>query len=366
MTATVALDPWDRLQAADFAEWEALAGTSAASNPFLMPGFVQAAARWLTPHAPPTLLRVRDGGGALIGLACLERRRPNLFVPLPHWRGYRHAHAFQSGLLHAPGAAETVAAAMIDLMAQPRSPVSVLLLHNLVAECPLSAALWATRDPRLQWHETRRFQRPVLRARAGISTAARMRASVLKDLRRRLRRLQDQGEVATRILQGGDADQAAAERHLALEHAGWKGEAGSSLHASAAQRGFFLEMAARLAPTGALVFVETLCAGKVIASTSNLMSGQVLSGFKTGWDPEYRQASPGRLNEWQLFEAMHARWPHLRQFDSQAQENSYLAELLPDQQVMVSGVLAAGSAANRWLSAARALRPLAYRLGHDD
>ena len=63
---------------------------------------------------------------------------------------------------------------------------------------------------------------------------------------------------------------------------------------------------------------------------------------------------------------MHARWPHLRQFDSQAQENSYLAELLPDQQVMVSGVLAAGSAANRWLSAARALRPLAYRLGHDD
>ncbi|HEY0862153.1 MAG TPA: GNAT family N-acetyltransferase [Pseudoxanthomonas sp.] len=366
MTATVTLDDWKSLQAGDFAEWETLARASASSNPFLMPGFVQAAVRWLTPQAPPSLLRVRGEDDALIGLACLEHRRPNLFVPLPHWRAYRHAHAFQSGLLHAPGAAETVAAAVIDLMAQPRSPAPVLLLHNLVAECPLSAALWATRDPRLQWHETRRFQRPVLRTRAGVSTTARMRGSVLKDLRRRLRRLQDQGEVATRILQGADADQAAAERHLALEHAGWKGDAGSSLHASPAQRGFFLEMAARLAPTGTLVFVETLCAGRVIASTSNLMSGQVLSGFKTGWDPEYRQASPGRINEWQLFEAMNARWPQLRQFDSQARENSYLAELLPDQQIMVSGILAAGATANRWLSAARALRPLAYRLGHDD
>lgn len=366
MTASVAIDDWSRLQPADFAEWEQLARNSAASNPFLAPGFVQAAARWLTPQAPPSLLRVRDDAGELIGLACLERRSPNLFVPLPHWRGYRHAHAFQSGLLHAPGHAETVAAATIDLMARPGSPLRVLLLHNLVAECPLSAALWATRDPRLQWHETRRFQRPVLRTRAGVSTTARMRGSVLKDLRRRLRRLQDQGEISTRILQGGDADQAAAERHLALEHAGWKGGAGSSMHASEAQRAFFLDMAARLAPTGALVFVEMLCGDRVIASTSNLMSGQVLSGFKTGWDPDYRQASPGRVNEWQLFEAMNARWPQLRQFDSQAQENSYLAELLPDRQVMVSGVLAAGAVANRWLSSARVLRPLAYRLGHDD
>src|SRR5690606_4391749 len=85
MIATATLDAWQRLDAADFAEWDALARASASSNPFLMPGFVQAAARWLTPQAPPTLLRVRDGDGTLIGVTCLERRRPNLFVPLPHW-----------------------------------------------------------------------------------------------------------------------------------------------------------------------------------------------------------------------------------------------------------------------------------------
>ena len=36
--------------------WETLAKQSAASVPFLHPGFVLAAARWLTPDAPPVVL----------------------------------------------------------------------------------------------------------------------------------------------------------------------------------------------------------------------------------------------------------------------------------------------------------------------
>lgn len=362
----VGIDAWEDLRPADFEAWEDLARRSPASNPFQLPGLVQAAARWLTPGRPPALLRICRDDGELVGLACLERRPANLFIPLPHWRGYRHPHAFQSGLLHAEGEAFGVAEAVLDFMNQRRSPMKLLAFHNLIADCPLSMALWGSRDPRMHWRETRRFQRPVLRAQAGVSTTTRMRASVLKDLRRRLRRLQEGGDVGTRILQGADADRGAAERHLQLEHAGWKGEAGSSMLASPAQSAFFFDLVERLRPHGSMVFIETLCRGRVIASTSNLLSGNVLSGFKTGWDPEFRHSSPGRINEWQLFEMMSARWPGLRLFDSQAQEDSYLAELLPDRQPMISGVLMAGAGARRWLSATRVLRPLAYRLGHDD
>ena len=53
-------------------------------------------------------------------------------------------------------------------------------------------------------------------------------------------------------------------------------------------------------------------------------------------------------------------------FDSQAQASSYLAELLPDRQPMVSGILHAGALHRAAILAARPLRPLAYRLGHDD
>ncbi len=367
MSVRVSLDAWDSLRARDFDEWQALSNASATSNPFLLPGFVQAAATWLTPTAPPVLMRVRrEHGDELIGLCCVERRAPNLFVPLPHWRGYRHAHAFQSGWLAAPDAAALLARGIADHLQHRASPMRALLMHNLIGECAVNAALLDSIGNGLHWMRTRSFQRPILHVEPGVSPVPRMRASVLKDLRRRLRRLQDGGDVQTRILEGEQADRAAAERHLHLEDAGWKGEAGSSMLASHAQRDFFLEMAQRLQATGELVFVELLCDGKVIASTSNLLSGGVLSGFKTGWDPHFHKASPGRINEWRLFEAMSERWPALHGFDSQAQQDSYLAELLPDRQTMESGLLIGGSARRHWMRAARALRPLAYRLGHDE
>jgi hypothetical protein len=91
-----------------------------------------------------------------------------------------------------------------------------------------------------------------------------------------------------------------------------------------------------------------------------------LSGFKTGWDPAFAASSPGKLNEWHLLQALDGQWPDLALFDSQAHETSYMAELLPDRQPMVSGILHAGRLHRAAMAGVRPLRPLAYRLGHDD
>lgn len=364
MRASFSLDAWPSLHARDFEEWQALADASASSQPFLLPGFVQAAAQWLTPRNPPVVMRIRRQDGTLIGLGCVERRDANFFVPLPHWRGYRHDLSFQSGWLYRAGDAGNVAQAIREALMTASSPMRALLLHNLVDEDPLTQTLCGAGA--VHWHPTRRFQRPVLKQSADTSAASRMRASVLKDLRRRLRRLQDEGEVSVRVLHGADANEAAADRHLYLENADWKGAERSSILAVHGQRGFFLEMTARLRRQHALAFVELRLGERVIASTSNLLSAGVLSGFKTGWDPGLRQASPGRIVEWLMFEQMGTHWPSVRAFDSQAQETSYLAELLPDRQAMISGILIGGSLRHQWLKAARVLRPLAYKLDHDD
>ena len=365
MRASFSLDAWPSLRARDFEEWQALADASASSQPFLLPGFVQAAAQWLTPRQPPCVLRIRREDGTLIGLTCVEPREANFFVPMRHWRGYRHDLSFQSGWLYRHDDAGVVGAAIRDALASSASPVRALLLHNLVEEDALTRHLCGA-GASVHWHPTRRFQRPVLKLRADAPAATRMRASVLKDLRRRLRRLREDGEISVRVLQGAEANEAAADRHLYLENADWKGAERSSMMAVHGQRGFFLEMAARLRRQHALAFVELRLGERVIASTSNLISAGVLSGFKTGWDPEYRQASPGRIVEWLMFEQMGTHWPNVHTFDSQAQESSYLAELLPDRQTMISGILVGGAARHHWLKAARVLRPLAYRLGHDD
>ena len=364
MSLRVRLRPLEELSNDDLRAWEALAKHSAASVPFLHPGFVLAASRWLTPDAPPVVLSV-ERGDTLIGLSCLQRRAANLFVPVPHWRAYRHQHAFQSGVLHLPGEAVAVAAAIADRMRHGTLRDRAIVWQNVAGDGELWAAL--RNETGLIWSQTTLSQRPVLRRHPDdVPAAARVRATTAKDLRRRLRRLQERGDVSLRILQGAEADEAAAMRHLMLEDAGWKGERGSSMLASEGERTFFLELVPRLASTGGMVFVETLCGDEVVASSSNLHFGSGLSGFKTGWDPAFAASSPGKLNEWHLLQALDGQWPDLALFDSQAQETSYMAELLPDRQPMVSGILHTGRLHRVAMKGVRPLRPLAYRLGHDD
>ena len=364
MSLRTRLRPLDVLSNDDLRAWEELAKSSAASVPFLHPGFVLAAARWLTPGAPPIVLSI-ERGDTLIGLTCLQRRAANLFVPVPHWRAYRHQHAFQSGVLHLPGEAADVAGAIASRMRGGTLRDRAIVWHNVAGDGELWSAL---RDQAgMAWTQTALSQRPVLRRHPDdVPAAARVRTATAKDLRRRLRRLQERGDVSLRILQGVDADAAAAMRHLTLEDAGWKGEHGSSMLASEGERAFFLELVPRLTRSGGMVFVETLCGDQVVASSSNLYLGNGLSGFKTGWDPGFAASSPGKLNEWHLLQALDRQWPDLALFDSQAHATSYMAELLPDRQPMVSGILHTGRMHRIAVAGMRALRPLAYRLGHDD
>ena len=134
---------------------------------------------------------------------------------------------------------------------------------------------------------------------------------------------------------------------------------------SQAHTRFFQEMMERFRQTGGAVFAEILCGEEVIASSSNLLLGGTLNGFKTGWHHGYAAASPGRLNELLLFEQMPTLWPHVNTFDSQAQQDSYLANMLPDRETMMTGVLTTTKLGSHAMTAARFLRPLAYKLERD-
>lgn len=358
---------WRRLDDLDPAEVEAWAGLgeeAPGAHPFTMPQFVLPAARWLTPEQPPGVLSVerRTGAGVeLLGIGCFDERSPGLFVPLRHLRGYRTPHSFRGDMLHRAGAADEVAAALLEF-ARARG-LRALAFHTVPADCPVMAALRRAGGAETGWYPRGSFERAELRLDAG--QAPRLRASVVKDLRRRQRRLAERGEVAFRILQGDAADADAAERHLRLEHAGWKGDAGSSMLATQAQSGFFRELAARFRETGNMVFSEILCDGEVIASTSNILVGDTLHAFKCGWDPGFAQYSPGRLNELWLLEAIRETWPALACFDGNASDDSYMARLLPDRGRYQTGAFAATRTGRGLQRAARWLRPLAYRFGDD-
>lgn len=363
MPITLRTSELDDLDGDSLAAWDALARQlPTGANPFATPQFVLPAARWLTPGHPPLVIlieRVGAGGKELIGLGCFTRERPVWRVPVPHLRSYHTLHTFRSGMLCAPGESANVAHALLDHVGGRNPRVHAIEFHNLPAACPIFSTLRdRAQEAGGDWFERHRFQRPVLDLDAGISPLAGFPDSTLKDLRRCGRRLAERGEVGFRIRHGGDA----VRDHLRLEHAGWKGSNGTSLLSTVEQAGFFRELSERFEKTGAIVFAETLCDGKVIASSSNLLLGDTLNAFKIGWDPEFAKSSPGRLNEMSLLERAPALWPQLRRFDSLSREKSYLADLLPHRETLVSGALAISRLGQQTMRVVHPLRQLAFRI----
>src|SRR5690606_23103622 len=237
--------PLGTLGAEELAQWSALGRGTSWSNPFAMPEFVLPAARWLEGPEPAVVRVLR--GNALLGVGCFVDQGPDLFAPLRRLGSFRSLHSYRCGLLVRDGEDDVVARA---------------LLQSARSAARLGGS----------WHERARFERPVLRLDAG-PVEARVPAAVRKDLERRLRRLREQGAVEFRLLHGNDAGEAAVERHLRLEHQGWKREAGTSLLACERQAAFFRDMCARFRAVGAMVFGELVLDGQAIASTSNILLG---------------------------------------------------------------------------------------------
>lgn len=366
MTVVARWLPLHEIDAVTLSAWTGLGQSMPRPNPFMMPQFVLPAARWLTPRTPPLVAlieRQQPGANKLIGVGCFTRERPNLFVPVPHLSSYRTLHTFRSGMLFAPGESKTVARFLLDdLRGQYKRPHAIAF-HNMLADCPVLESLREhLEDGKGGWFEQHRFQRPILRLHPRALEDSVGGIVMDRDLRRRKRRLEERGITTFRIIQPGTDVAEAMETHLRLEHAGWKGTAGTSLLASPTQAGFFREMIQRFDEIEGAVFAETLSDGNVIASTSNLLLGETLNGFKTGWDPDFAPCSPGRLNEVFLSAAVPSKWPQVGVFDSQAQEDSYLSDLLPHRDTMVTGTLAITHLGRRALRAARLIRPVAYRL----
>lgn len=351
------------------AAWSELGQRVRHPSPFLLPQFIAPAARWLTPGRPPRIAlfeRLGRGPRELVGVGCFTADPPGLYLPVPHWRGYRTRHSFRTGLLVSPDDGDAVAEVLLGAIrggeGAPRGH-AILFGNVLEHDDGLSALRRVALADGGSWHEVRRFARPVLHVPDGVDAAQAVPRKVLKNLRRHRRRLEELGPVRTRVLQGDAVAPAVAERFLLLERSGWKGAKGSALWCTPAGTGFFLEMVAQFSQVGAAVFVEVLLGDQVIGSTCNFLVGGTFSAFKIGWHPHYAKHSPGCLTKLAALEALSGTWPGVAKFDSNAQEKSWLAQMLPHTETVVAGVLATTRIGTAALTATRLLRPLVSRLG---
>lgn len=317
---------------ADTEAWENLEDRAAEPNAYLSPHFLLPAARHLTPgHGPKLFIAERRAGGSreIVGVWPLRRSAPTRRLPLPHFVGYASKHSFLSGALLDRDHVEGSLSALLGFLARNGGSACQGVDLPLIWENGCLAQ--ATRhlvNGRAMPADRVQSRAVLYPDRVASYFADRNLAKRVRDLDRRLRRLREQGQVEWRWSgRNGDDVHRNVESFLQLEHAGWKGQAGSSLRSRANQEAFFTEMMLGFASAGRALFTELVLDGRVVASTANLVSGRAGFAFKVGWDPALRSFSPGLLNELEFMRRADSPINEFDWFDSGAAPDSYIDEL---------------------------------------
>jgi hypothetical protein len=341
--ATVAMLPLSAITPAEIEAWSALECEALEPNVYLSPPFVLAAARHLTPTAAPVLLMARVSG-RLAGLGVFEHAAASWRLPCRHLRTYLPVHAFLSGLLvHRDHAPEVVSGVLHWMARHPDAPPA-LAIEGWLATGPTATML---RDSApafgLDWWSHSQQDRAILhRESAPAAAGPQMSKRRRSRLRLALGGLAAKGAVRWDLKRGAEVTPAVVDRFLALEAMGWKGEAGTALLSAPEHAAFFRDVVAALAVGERVFFTELWCGDRIIASTSNFVAGRVGFAFKLGWDPAFRDQSPGLLNERFLMERFPDLLPGVDYLDSGAQPGSFIEELWPDRTTLEWGCLVSG------------------------
>lgn len=352
------------------AAWLSLEQRALAANAYLSPHFSLPALKHLQSGRESILVFVErhlDGKSELVGAGIFEECRPNRQFPLPHLSAYLSRHSFLSGLLVDRACAEAVVQTFFNFFMRPGAHWHGVMFNQRVAVGPLANMMErAARERGFAWSESFRSQRAVLvPSEAGEGYLSRqLSSSRRKDLRRRMRRLGEHGEVTWRARVGAEVTSDCIDRFLELEHLGWKGDEASSLRAAPDDEAFFREMVALFCSRNKVFFTELLVDDEVVASTSNLVSGNAGFAFKLCWHPAYAKAAPGVLNEMELIRHAPTLARDLEYIDSGACEGSFMDELWADRQWLTSGIFPTTSIGRQARHAVQQVRRLRRWLMH--
>ncbi len=332
------------------ADWERLTPNAGEPNPFFEPWYML-----------PALRHLGEGGavrviawfrqGKLAGLLPMLRSAAYYGRRVPHARGWLHPNAFCGVPLITAGKEE---AFWRDLLAHlDRRPQKALLLHLPLlpedgrAHAALDRVLADTgRAHYAAAQESRALLIGETSAEAYLNVA--MSAKKRKELRRQHNRLAEEGALAFERLEGDEGLAAWTAEFLALEAAGWKGEAGSALASVPDTRALFIEALAGAAKAGRLERLALRLDGRAIAMLVNFITAPGAFSFKTAFDEDYARFSPGMLLQLEnlaLLERPDVEWA-----DSCAAEGHPMIERLwRDKRRMVSRNIAIGGPARRAL-----------------
>lgn len=306
----------DRIDPRLVRDWTALPARASEPNCFAEHWFVAASLAALGGGRPVRIIEVRRGN-MTIGIMPVAVEARYGRIPVRFLQNWRHHHSFLGTPLARAGEEAAFWTALLDLLDHADWAPGFLHLRGLVEGGAVHRGLLAARAAATVHRETRALLCSELSPATYYAQAVRQKKR--KEIRRLRTRLAEQGELRANILGNGADLPAWIDAFLALEHAGWKGRAGSALACAVDTEGFFRDALAGAWEAGRLQFLRLDLGDRPIAMLVNFLCAPGAFSFKTAFDENYARFSPGVLL--QIENLNNLGRPDIAWIDSCAAEN---------------------------------------------
>lgn len=348
-------------------EWRALAAAAGEPNPFMEPMAVLPALDYPDSQAVFAILAWgADPAGRrrLDGMLLLKPWKRSRFLPSAVQTWSYRLRAFGEPLIRSGREQAFWTSVLPHLDDLPG--FAVLRLAQLHDGSPSTAALReVAAESGRPLYETRRFERALLRGPVACSDyVARLPTKMLREQKRRRRRLEELGAVSFHRLQPGEDCGPWIETLIALEAAGWKGRKGVAASSEPHVERLVRNVLAEAHSAGRLDMRRLDLAGRPISILAHIETGRTAISFKIAYDEEFARYSPGVLLQMDYLE----RGLSLDWVDSCATPGHPMFETLwlerrPIVTLMVPFDRTAARIACAAENAARRLRPPRHRSG---
>jgi CelD/BcsL family acetyltransferase involved in cellulose biosynthesis len=342
------LSPQSASSALFRAAWQDLAKDACEPNPFFEPWFAVPSWQQFAPEGR-CLLAAHFDGDRLTGVLPLARSGHYYGHRLPHLSVWLHANAFCGAPLVARGFERAFWLRLFTAL--DSAPGTALFVHlaGLPATGPLSDALDAVlaetgRPASTVESNNRAMLASGLDAESYLARS--MSAKKRKELRRQHKRLSELGDLALDRASGTERVDRWIDEFLALEAAGWKGEAGSALAATEPTRAFFAAALTGAASAGRLERLTLRLDGAPVAMLANFVTPPGIYSFKTAFDERFARYSPGLLLQIENLDLLDR--PEIAWADSCAAEgHSMIERIWREKRTLVSRNIAIGGPLRR-------------------
>lgn len=277
------------------AQWDNLAAAASEANAFYESWFLLPSLREFGRDIP---LFAVFSGEELIGLLPVSRELRYGRWPVPNIQNWMHPNMFLGAPLVRSGYELPFWQALfLKMDAQPGLGL-FLHIHCLPVDGTLAKAMHIVADADERHHALVHLQERAF-LQSGKSAEEyyleTMRGKKRKELRRQRKRLGELGNIVFSRSDGKTGLNRWCDEFLVLESKGWKGKEGSALDCTENTRCLLYDVLRGAAAQGRLELLDLRLDGRPLAMLVNFLTPPGSFSFKTSFDEDYRQYSPGVL-----------------------------------------------------------------------